>query len=96
MVDTTGRFLWVDGFGGMPDTLLGYPVIEMEDLPEIVTGNNAIVFGDISRAYTICDRIGVSVLYNPYLTAGFATYQARMRVGGVVTNTEAYKVLKIK
>lgn len=95
--DTTGQFLWQPSLqAGSPDMLLGYEIVEMEDMPEVATGNLAIAFGDFTSSYSIADRIGMSMLYNPYSNAPYIAYQSRKRVGGGVTNTESYKVLKIK
>lgn len=95
--DTTGQFLWQPSLqAGTPDMILGYEVVEMEDMPEVATGNLAIAFGDFSASYAIADRVGMSMLYNPYSNAPYIAYQSRKRVGGGVTNTESYKLLKIK
>lgn len=95
--DAYGQYLMVTSLvAGTPDTLLGYPIVEMEDMPEVANGALPILFGDFVAGYTICDRIGASLLVNPYLTPGFVQYQWRMRVGGAVVDTQAFKALKIK
>jgi HK97 family phage major capsid protein len=95
--DSYGQYLLVTSLvAGTPDTLLGYPIVEMEDMPEIGAGNLSVLFGDFAAGYTICDRVGATLLVNPYLTPGFVTYQWRMRVGGAVVDTQAFKALKIK
>ncbi|ATI54164.1 phage major capsid protein [Sphingomonas melonis] len=95
--DTTGQYLFQPSLqAGMPDMLLGYEVVEMEDMPEIAANALAVAFGDFNESYLIADRIGMSMLYNPYANAPYVAYQSRARVGGIVTNTESYKVLKIK
>lgn len=95
--DTTGQYLFQPSIqAGMPDLLLGYEVVEMEDMPEIATGAIAIVFGNISTAYMIADRVGMSVLFDPYSNSPYVSYKFRKRVGGGILNTESYKVLKIK
>lgn len=95
--DSTGQYLFQPSIqAGMPDMLLGYEVVEMEDMPEIDAGTLAVAFGNFEESYTIADRVGMSMLYNPYSNAPYIAYQSRKRVGGVVTNTESYKLLKIK
>lgn len=95
--DGNDRYLLQDGISaGDPDRLLGYDVVEMEDMPEIGANALPIAFGDFGTSYTIADRVGMSMLYNPYSNAPYVAYQSRKRVGGVVTNTESYKLLKIK
>ncbi|MEZ5945909.1 MAG: phage major capsid protein [Hyphomonas sp.] len=64
--DGDGRYLWQPGTGGDPATILGYPVTEVEDMPDIGTGNAAIAFGDFRRVYPIADRQGARVLRDPF------------------------------
>ena len=78
---------------GVPDTLLGYPVRLAEDMPELADGAVGLLFGNFSEAYTVVDRIGVSVLRDPYTKPGFVNWYVRKRVGGAVTNPEAVKAL---
>jgi len=53
---TTGEYIWQPALvAGQPETILGKPVLEMVDLPDIGDGNFPIIFGDFS-AYRIIDR----------------------------------------
>jgi len=81
---TTGTFLWQQSLAaGQPSTLAGYPVVEASDMPSVVTtGTNVITFGDFKRGYTIVDRVGLSVMRNPYLNPGFVQFYTRKRTGG--------------
>ncbi|VWX51765.1 phage major capsid protein [Novosphingobium sp. 9U] len=93
--DTTGQFLWQASLqAGVPSTLLGFPVIEAEDMPTVAAGSLSIAFGDFTRAYVIADRVGTSMLVNPYVAAPYVAYQSRKRVGGTVVDSTAYKLLK--
>lgn len=77
--------------------ILGYPVVFMQDMPKVdTTGTECVAFGDFKRAYTIVDRVGMSILRDPYTSKGVVKFYSRMRTGGHPTNTEAYKILKIK
>lgn len=96
--DTVGRFLWQDSLTeGEPPTLLGRPVIEAVDMPDIAAGTTPIVFGDIQSAYRIYDRVGLSILRNPYTldTYGQTRFTARRRVGASVVRPEAIRKLRI-
>lgn len=94
--DSNGRYLWQDSLqAGVPGMLCGYEVVEMEDMPNVAANSTPIAFGDFQRAYTIADRVGMSMLYNPYIAAPYVTYQTRKRLGGCVVDTAAYKLLKI-
>lgn len=76
-------------------TLLGKRVIFMDDMPAEASAALAVVYGDFSRGYTIYDRVGLSVLRDPYSTKGFVEYYTTKRTGGDVTNFEAIKLGKL-
>ncbi|WP_366555253.1 phage major capsid protein [Aquibaculum sediminis] len=93
--DADGNYLWQPDFqqrqGGM---LLGYPIVEAEDMPEADNGSLSIAFGDFNAGYQIVDRTGIRVLRDPYTQKGFVKFYATKRVGGDVVNFEAIKLLK--
>ena len=76
-------------------SLLEKPVTLMADMPTIASNALAVAYGDFSKAYTIVDRVGVSVLRDPYTTKGRVKFYTTKRVGGAVTNFEALKLLKM-
>ncbi|MFX5960897.1 phage major capsid protein, partial [Acinetobacter baumannii] len=86
---------------GMPDqpaaTILGRPVIEMPDLPDVAAGAFPIVFGDFKQGYRVFDRLSLSILRDPYTqqTNGLVRFHARRRVAGSVAKAEAFRKLKI-
>ncbi len=41
---------------GQPATLLGYPVIEAEDMPDVAANSLSIAFGNFKAGYTIAER----------------------------------------
>ncbi len=91
-----GAFLWMPGLtGGQPDTLLGYPVVEAEDMPDIAAGNAPIAFGNFKAGYLIAERAETQILRDPYSNKPFVHFYATKRVGGAVMNSEAIKLLKI-
>ncbi len=91
--DTDGRYIWQPGTGGEPATIMGYPVTEVEDMPDIGTDNAAIAFGDFRRFYLIADRQGARVLRDPYSAKPFVLFYTTKRVGGGVQNFDAVKVM---
>ncbi len=91
--DTDGQYLWQPGLGGEAATLLGYPITEIEDMPDIGPGNAAIAFGDFRRGYLIVDRQGATVLRDPYSAKPFVLFYTTKRVGGGVQNFDAIKVM---
>ena len=91
--DGDGRYLWRPGMNGEAQTIFGYPVTEMEDMPDIGTGNAAIVFGDFRRGYLIADRQGARVLRDPYSAKPYVLFYTTKRVGGGVQNFDALKAM---
>ena len=93
--DDSGNYLWqpaatADGRA----TLLGFPLVEAEDMPDIAANALSIAFGDFKRGYLIVDRQGVSVLRDPYSAKPYVLFYTTKRVGGGVQNFEAIKLLK--
>jgi hypothetical protein len=41
---------------GQPATLLGYPLIEAEDMPDIAANSLSIAFGNFKAGYVIAER----------------------------------------
>lgn len=91
--DGDGRYLWQPGQQGGAATLLGYPVTEVEDMPDIDQGVAAIAFGDLRRAYLIVDRQGARVLRDPYSAKPYVLFYTTKRVGGGVQNFDAVKLM---
>jgi len=90
-----GNFLWSPGFGTQPQSLAGYPIVEMEDMPDLSsagTGSLSYAFGNFAAAYTIVDRQGVRILRDPYSSKPFVSFYTTKRVGGDVINFEAIKL----
>ncbi|MEM8576230.1 MAG: phage major capsid protein [Pseudomonadota bacterium] len=94
--DMDGRFLWSDGLAaGQPATLLGYPVVIAEDMPDADDANpDAIAFGDFAAGYTIAERPDLRVLRDPFSAKPHVLFYATKRVGGDVSDFAAIKVLK--
>jgi HK97 family phage major capsid protein len=95
--DAQGAYLWQPSIqAGQPSTLLGRPVIEAVDMPNVAAGAFPIVFGDFS-GYRIVDRVGLSVLVDPFTRAtnGITVFHARKRVGGDVTHPDRFVKVKI-
>lgn len=72
--------------------LLGRPVVFAADMPAIASGALPVAYGDFARAYTIVDRVGLSILRDPYSTDEAVIFKARKRVGGNVTSFDAMKL----
>ena len=94
-----GEYIWQPGLQpNQPSTLLGRPVIEAPDMPNVGAGAYPILFGDFLRGYRVYDRMnGMSILRDPYsmATVGVVRFHARRRVGGAVVKAEALRKIKI-
>ncbi|MEP3052319.1 MAG: phage major capsid protein [Erythrobacter sp.] len=92
-----GAFLWQPGLvEGQPDRLLGYPVVEAEDMPDIASGNTPIAFGNFRHGYLIAERSATQILRDPFTNKPFVHFYATKRVGGKVVDSNAIKLLKIE
>ena len=90
-----GAFLWQPSLAaGQPATLLGYPVVEAEDMPDIAANSLSIAFGNFKAGYLIAERSATQVLRDPYSNKPFVHFYATKRVGGMVSNSEAIKLMK--
>ena len=93
--DADGNYIWRPSeAAGSPSTLLGYPLVEMEDMPDIAGGEACVAFGDFRRGYLIADRQGIRVLRDPYSAKPYVLFYTTKRVGGGVQDFDAIKVLK--
>jgi HK97 family phage major capsid protein len=98
LTTSTGAPVWVDSLAvGNPATILGRPVIEAVDMPDIASNAFPIVFGDFASAYRIYDRVSLNVLRDPFTMAkkSLVRFHARRRVGGDVVKAEAIRKLKM-
>lgn len=79
-------------------TILGRPVIEATDLPDIATDALSIWFGDFNRAYRIWDRVGTTIMRDPFTqaTTGITRFHARKRVAAGPIRGEALVRMKIQ
>lgn len=90
-----GAFLWQPSLvPGTGDTLLGYPVVEAEDMPDIAADACAIAFGNFDAGYLITERSETRIPRDPYSNKPFVYFYATKRIGGCVMNAEAIKLLK--
>ena len=93
--DGQGNYLWQPALAaGAKASLLGFPVVEVEHMPDIAADTYALAFGDFARGYLIVDRVGVRVLRDPYSSKPYVLFYTTKRVGGGVQNFEALKLMK--
>ena len=92
-----GAFLWQPGLvEGQPDRLLGYAVVEAEDMPDIAANAFPIAFGNFRHGYLIAERTATQILRDPFSNKPFVHFYATKRIGGQVLDSAAIKLLKIE
>lgn len=94
--DGSGQYyLWQPSLtASEPETLLGFPIVRAEDMPDLATGSISLMFGDFGTAYQIVDRLGIRVLRDPYTQKPYVKFYTTKRTGGGVINFEAVKAMK--
>ncbi len=98
---TSGDYLWpiipqVGNLGPGGSDLLGYPVVRSPFAPDIAGNAFPAAFGDM-KAYTVVDRIGLSIqrLREVYAETNLVVFLARKRVGGKLMEPYRLKLQKI-
>lgn len=92
-----GALLWQPGLiDGQPDRLLGYPVVETENMDDIAPGTFPIAFGNFKAGYLIAERNATTILRDPFSHKPFVHFYATKRVGGQVLDSNAIKLLKVE
>lgn len=96
--DTAGAYIWQPGLqAGEPASLLGRPVIEAPDMPEVANATFPIAFGDLGTAYRIIDRQRLGTLTDPYTQArnAITRIHGTQWVGAGVVQPKALRKLKM-
>ena len=93
--DADGNYLWQPpATAGARALLMGFPVVEAEDMPDVASNATPIAFGDFGRGYLVVDRAGVRVLRDPYSAKPYVLFYVTKRVGGGVQDFDAIKLVK--
>ena len=72
-----GAYVWQPGLvSGQPATLLGYPVIEAEDMPDIAANSLSIAFGNFKAGYVIAERNATTILRDPFTNKPYVHFYA--------------------
>ncbi|MEQ9245634.1 MAG: phage major capsid protein [Nitratireductor sp.] len=93
--DADGNYMWQPpATPGSRAMLMGFPLVEAEDMPDIGADTTPIAFGDFRRFYLVVDRAGVRVLRDPYSAKPYVLFYTTKRVGGGIQDFDAVKLLK--
>ena len=94
--DGQGNYLWQPAYiAGEPQTLNGAPIVEVPGMPAVAANAIAALYGDMDATYLVVDRVGISVLRDPFTNKPFVHFYTVKRVGGGVYNPEPMRALKI-
>ncbi len=94
--DGQNNYLWQPpASAGAEPSLMGFPVTEAEHMPDMGATEDpfAVAFGDFQRGYMVVDRVGISVLRDPYTSKPNVLFYITKRVGGGIMDYDAYKLL---
>jgi HK97 family phage major capsid protein len=95
--NNNGDYIWQSGLAsGRPNTIDGDPYVEVPDMPIEAANAFPVAYGDFSRAYSLVDRIAMTMLRDPFTqaTSGNIRFLFRRRLGGMVVLPEAIRKLK--
>jgi HK97 family phage major capsid protein len=84
----------MDKEAGLIETIWNYGVSEFADMPDIAANSLSVALGDFKAGYQIVDRSGIRQLRDPYTQTPRIVYTTTKRVGGMVIDSDAIKVLK--
>lgn len=94
--DGDNRYLWMESITeGQPSRLMGYPVVEAEDMPDVAADAFPIAFGNFRRGYMIVDRVGLRVIRDQVTLPGWTKFYFAKRVGGTLIDSNAIKLMKV-
>lgn len=93
--DGNGAYLWQPPAGpGQQASLMSFPLVEAEHMPDIGANSLSIAFGDFRRGYLVVDRMGVRILRDPYSAKPYVLFYTTKRVGGGVQDFGAIKLMR--
>lgn len=93
--DGDDSYLWLPDFSSSitSGTLLGHPIVEFEDMPDLAANSLSVGVGDL-KGYAIRDRQGISILRDPFTTKGQVKFYTTKRVGGRMKDFDTIKLMK--
>ena len=99
---SNGKFLWQNSIAhGVPDTLLGYPVVICDDMQKVGVAEKdkrcvPVLFANLYEGYQIAEKPVINILKDPYNAKPYVEFYATKRIGGDVVNFEAIKALVLQ
>ncbi|WP_244266923.1 phage major capsid protein [Polycladidibacter stylochi] len=94
--DNDGNYIWQPpANANNKASLMGFPVVELEHMPDMSDNSLPIAFGDFARGYLVVDRLGVKILRDPYSAKPYVLFYITKRVGGGVQDFNAIKLMQL-
>jgi HK97 family phage major capsid protein len=95
--DGSGQYIWMNGLGQTPNTILGYPVYISEYMPSYTSGNFIAILADYSN-YWIAEslRMTVQIVTELYAETNQNAAFGRAEIDGMPILAEAFARLKLQ
>jgi HK97 family phage major capsid protein len=92
--DGMGDYIWKPGMlaNDPYSTLLGLPARMSTSMPTVAASALSVVLADWTRSYIIVDRLGITMLRDPYTAKPSVEFYTRKRLGGDVVDFDAMKI----
>ncbi len=95
---SSGHYLFQPSLAlGAPSSLLGYPVVVLDIMPDMVNDNKepCVLFGNFKEAYTIVEKDTMPMLRDPFSSKPFVEFYITKRVGGDLIQGRAVKAMTV-
>lgn len=94
--DGDNNYIWQPPMtAGQPATVFGAPAVELSGMPDIAANAKAMAYGNMAQAYRIFDRLGTTVIRDPYTNKPYVMFYTTARVGGGLWNPEYMRYQKV-
>ena len=80
--DYQGRYVFMPTSApGVADAVLGYPVVEAEDMQDLGSNKFPVAFGNFKLGYLIVDRVGTRIIRDPFSNKPFIGFYTTKGLG---------------
>lgn len=88
-----GHYIWQPSLKeGQPSILAGSPLRMSTSMSAVAANALSVAIADWPEAYSIVDRLGITIQKDPYSHKPMIEYYTRLRTGGDVVNFDAIKL----
>ena len=91
--DGSGNYIWSPNYQDAKySMLLGSPVRMSTTMPAVAANALSVAIGDWRRAYTVVNRLGITIQRDPFTVKPMVEFYTRMRIGGDINDFDALKI----